>query len=471
MTTSTTRPVTTAELVDTLRDALEGSTVSTDDALLDALGHDAWPVSVVAARRGLHPTRPEAAVMARSEEDVATVLREAAAAGVPVVARGLGSSVTGQPLPTRGGVVLDLEELVGEPELDETDLTVTVPAGYNGGRLETWLGERGYTLNHYPQSLHRSSVGGWLATRATGQLSAKYGGIEQLVAAYRVALTDGTLVDVHSRPRAAVGPDMRQLFLGSEGAFGVVVRVTLRVFRTSALSTVAYVLPDVPAGLAAMREIVQRGLRPALVRFYDEDETRHAVPGETVDGCALFLGFDGPAEVAAAEERAAAAVVEELGGTSIGSAPVEAWLGRRFDFSTVERYLAAEGGYAETVEVAHLWSGVQGLYDDLREALSPLADEVLMHFSHVYDQGVSLYVILLGHAADDAAAAERLDRIWAVAMETTVAAGGELSHHHGAGLARQEYIPRSLGSQHRLLGVIKHALDPQGILNPGKLGL
>lgn len=471
-TDTTAAPPSVAALAANLTAALGPSRVSTDPGELDAMSHDAWPVSVVQAKRGAHVHRPEVVVRVDEESQVATTLTVAAAHGAAVTPRGLGSSVTGQPLPVHGGVLLDLGGLVGPAELDEMNLTVRVPAGVRGSDLESWLGERGYTMNFFPQSLSRSSVGGWLATRATGQFSSRYGGVEDLAVSYVVILADGTAVSVGSRPRAAVGPDLRELFLGSEGAFGVIVSVTLKVFRLAEHRVLAaYLMPDVESGLAAMRTIVQSGLRPALVRFYDEDETRHAVPGEGLGGCALFLACEGLDPVATSEAEACADIVTALRGRGLGPDPVSAWLSRRFDFSTVENVLAVPGGYAETIEVAHFWSDVAGLHRELRRALAPLADEVLGHFSHVYPQGTSLYVILLGRAEDDDEAQQRLAEIWRTAMEVTVRCGGELSHHHGAGLARQEYIAASLGAQHGLLRRLKDALDPKGLLNPGKLGL
>jgi alkyldihydroxyacetonephosphate synthase len=436
----------------------------------EAYSHDSWPVSTVLGKLGEHLYTPDVVVHVESTADVLAVLAVAQDLAVAVTPWGLGSSVTGQPLAREGGIMLDMGRLVTEPVLDTVDNTVTVGAGHRGSELEEWLNQRGHTLNHFPQSLGRSSVGGWLATRATGQLSSKYGGIEDLVVRYEVVLTDGSVLDVHARPRAAVGPDLRALFLGSEGCFGVITEVTLKVFPLAPHRRLgAFSMPSVAAGLEAMRTIAQASLRPMLVRFYDEAETAHAAPG--MEGCALFLGCDGFEAVAEAEFEECARIVRELGGRLVGPEPVEAWLGRRFDFSTVEKILASPGGYAETIEVAHLWSGIDELYTALTEALAPLADEVIAHFSHVYPQGTSLYVILLGHADSDEEARQRLAEIWRTAMKATVDVGGELSHHHGAGLARQEFIPEGLGEQHLLLRRLKEMLDPGFVLNPGKLGI
>ena len=432
-------------VIDELRRCL-GDAVRTADADLDARSHDTWPVATVLAKLGRHPYRPEAVVYARSVADVVETLRIAAATGTPLTAWGLGSSVTGQPLPVAGGIVLDLSELTGEAELDEVDRTVTVAAGVRGSALEAWLNERGLTLNHSPQSIGRSTVGGWIATRATGQFSSRYGGIEDLVIGYQVVLADGTVADLGQRPRAAMGPDLKHLFLGSEGTLGVITRVTLKVFAQPEHRILeAFTMPDVAAGVQAMRTISQSGLRPFLVRFYDADEAAHAVPGEAVRTPVLFLGSEGLTAVAVAEHAAAVAVVTARGGSSMGAAPVQAWMARRYDFSTVESLLAEPGGYAETIEVANVWSRITPMYDELKAQLSGLAGEVLGHFSHVYDQGSSLYIIMLGRADDDEAALARLQEIWARAMKVVVAHDGEISHHHGGGLARQPWVAESLG--------------------------
>jgi alkyldihydroxyacetonephosphate synthase len=233
----------------------------------------------------------------------------------------------------------------------------------------------------------------------------------------------------------------------------------------------SYSLPDVTTGLELVRRLVATGLRPFLVRLYDVDEARHALSTPSTSSPVLFLGFRGTPPVAEAECGVAAQLAASAGAVATGPAPVEAWMARRFDFSSVESLLDTNGGYAETIEVAHYWSEIEGLYHALKEALAPLADEVLVHFSHVYPQGTSMYVILLGRTTDDSAAVERIERIWSTTMAICLDRGAELSHHHGGGLARSPYAERALGSAHQLLRALKTALDPRGILNPGKLGL
>lgn len=455
-----------------LRTAVGPATVHTSAAEVEAAGHDTWPLSTKLARLGRHPHAADVVVRVGSFEDVPAVLAIAGEHGVPVTVRALGSSVTGQPLPTDGGIVLDVSAVPATHTVDETDLTVTATASHNGGELEDELNRRGFTTGHSPQSLYRSTVGGWLATLATGQFSSLYGGIEDLVVGYTVILATGETVELAASPRAAMGPDLRQVFIGAEGTLGVVSSVTLKIFplpEAQLLQTFA--LPTVEAGLAVLREQAAAGLRPFLLRLYDTDEARHLLDDPGQDRPVLLAGTRGPRLLAEAELAVLTDVATRHGGVELGPDAAQSWLRRRFDFSAVERRLDTAGGYAETIEVAHTWSHLGALYTALKAALGPLADEVLVHFSHVYPQGSSMYAILLGQAGDDEEAVERLRSIWATAMRVCLEHGAELSHHHGGGLARSPYARRSLGSAHLVLRRLKAALDPAGILNPGKLGL
>lgn len=442
------------------------------EADLAAYSYDVWPVAAKWRGQGKRPYAPDAVVRPADVEQVRRLIAWASERRVPVTPWGLGSSVTGAPLPARGGVALDMSALQRTLAIDETNLLARAEAGKRGIALEQELNARGYTLNHSPQSLDRSTVGGWVATRAMGQFSSRYGGIEDLLVSFSAVLPTGELVALPLAPRAAVGPDLRHLFVGAEGTTGVVTDVTLKIFplpEHRILESVRFA--HVEGGLEAMRQIMRAGLRPFLVRFYDQDEARHVLRDPGFAGCVLFLGFEGLRAVAEAEHAAGIALCRAAGGAPAGPAPVEAWMARRFDFSAVENLLAEPGGLAETIEVAHFWEEILPTYQALKAALAPYADEVLGHFSHVYPQGTSLYIILLGRAADDAEAERRLRAIWDVAMGICLERGAALSHHHGVGLARLPYIRRALGTAMPLLERVKAALDPAGVMNPGKLGL
>ena len=340
------------ELIDELRAALSLGAVSIDPADLRSRSHDSWPVASKWAQLGEHPYPADVVVRATSAGDVEAVVKIAARRSVPVTPWGRGSSVTGAALPVKGGIVLDLAGLDGAETVDDVNLTVTVPAGVLGSDLEARLNARGLTLGHSPQSLGCSSVGGWLATRASGQFSSKYGSIEDLVLGVTAVLSSGRRVTLTTSPRAALGPDLRQLFIGSEGTLAVITEVVLRIFPVPQHRVLeAFRFDDVTSGIEAMRQITRQGLRPFLVRFYDEDEARHAMQDVGFDGCVLFLGHEGLAALAACEHGLAVEIVERCGATSLGSTAVEAWMLRRFDFSTVEKALNKTGGYAETIEV------------------------------------------------------------------------------------------------------------------------
>lgn len=446
--------------------------IDTSPEVISAHSYDCWPLAVKWRLQDKMPFSPEVVVYPSSTEEVATVLSWANERQVAITAWGLGSSVVGGPIPTKRGICLDLSRMNATLGLNEEDMTVRVQAGAKGGGLEKFLNEKGLTLNNSPQSLYRSSVGGWVATRETGQFSSRYGGIEDLCVGLIAVLADGTVIDTGTLPRMAVGPDLRQIMIGSEGCLSVITEVEMRVFRLPEdreLETVTF--PSVVDGIAAIREIMQSDLRPFLLRFYDPEEAHHAMVDKAFASPVMFLGCQGRKDIAGLELDACIEICKSFGGETIGSAGVEAWLDRRFDFSAVEAVLDRPGGVAETIEVAHCWSGINETYLALKERLAPFADEVLGHFSHAYSNGVSLYIILIGETDSAAAAEQRLHDIWRVSMEVAIETGAAISHHHGTGMARAPYVQQALGSAAPILSKLKDALDPKGILNPGKLGL
>ncbi len=447
---------------------------STDDEELVRHNRDAWPMTIKLAQAGQTPYLPQVIVHPRYPEEVVHLLNWANEHRVPVTAWGAGSGVVGSALPTQGGILLELSQLNKILVLDETNLLVKVQAGTMGHRLEAELNSRGFTLNHSPQSLDRSTVGGWIATRASGQFSSRWGSIEDFVLAITVVLANGEMVSTRLAPRAALGPDIKSMFIGSEGTLGIVLDATLKIFpiaETRILETLSF--PSLESGLTATRRVMQSGLRPFLIRYYDADESIFVARWSGItppsNGNLFVLGCEGLSDMAQSEYRATMQILQSEGGERLGPEIAQGWMDHRFDFSGVENRLAQPGGVAETIEIASMWDNILDTYQALKKKLSPLAEHVLGHFSHAYAQGVSLYMILLGEAEDAPAAVRRLEEIWDVAMKTSMEHGAAISHHHGIGLARQEYLRAELGASHDVLEQIKHALDPQGILNPGKL--
>jgi alkyldihydroxyacetonephosphate synthase len=456
------------------RAAFPSDTWRENDEELDQYSQDAWPRALKMAQAGEKLYRPQVVFHARFAQQVPELLAWANRHMVPVTVRGGGSEVVGSSLPVQGGILLDVSGLKGIQVLDKQGLFVKVGAGTLGTELEEELSRRGFTLHHSPQSLWCSTAGGWVATRSTGQFSSRWGGIEDLLLALTVAMADGTLVSTPLVPRAATGPDLKSLFIGSEGTLGVIVDVTLKIFpipEHQQFDTFSF--PTLQAGLLGLQAIMQSGLQPFLARLYDANETPFVAHGSGLDfpsgGSLLLLGFEGLCDVVKAEYAAAATLIQQQGGTSLGSGITDGWMERRFDVSALENLLKRPGGLADTIEVAHFWGQIYDLHQALTRNLAPLVRIVMGHFSHAYPQGVSLYMILLGEQADAAAAAAQLGSVWDVAMRTALEHGAAISHHHGVGLARQPYLQEALGPGHAVLEQVKDALDPNGILNPGKM--
>jgi alkyldihydroxyacetonephosphate synthase len=446
--------------------------VLTDRQVILAHSVDRWPAAIKARQQGLQPWQPQVVVRPTTVEQVQQILAWASERAVPITPWGSGSGVTGAALATQGGIILDMTAFNRVKLLDEENLIVQVEAGMNGLELEKILNQRGYTLNHSPQSLELSTVGGWIATRAVGQFSSRWGGIENLAIGLTSVLASGEIVSTPLGPRASMGSDILNLFIGSEGTLGVISDVTLRIFPLPEYRCFeSLTFPDLPDGIQAMRQLMRSGLRPFLARLYDQDEARHVMGNPSFPSCLLFLGFEGVEDVARAEYRSALSICASNGGDALGAEPALSWMERRFDFSMVENRLNQVGGYAETIDVADFWSGIYHTYQALKIGLSPYADEVFGHFSHVYPQGTSLYMIMLGQAQDDAAAGAKLEAIWRTAMQICLERKAVLSHHHGVGLVRSPYMQEALGSSLVVLERVKKALDAAGVLNPGKLGL
>jgi alkyldihydroxyacetonephosphate synthase len=411
-------------------------------------------------------------VRPRSTAEVAAALRTAQRVGVPVVPYGGGSGVVGGATPPAGAVVVDLRALDALLELNEQACWARVQAGMMGGVYEATLGARGYTTGHYPQSIHLSTVGGWVATRAAGQFSTRYGNIEDLCLGLEVVLASGEIVRLEPTPRASVGPQLRELFLGSEGTLGVVTEVCLRVHplpEERALASFAF--PTMPAALDAVRRILRVGWRPAVLRAYDAVETaRHFSASAPADRCLLLVVSEGPAALVAVEAAACAAVAAAGDGVAVGPEPVAHWLETRNTVPSWDFFLDREM-LADTIEVAAGWDRIDALYARVVDALAGAPGVVVAsgHSSHGYVQGTNIYFTFVQKPADFSRAEADYLEAWGRALETTRAAGGTIAHHHGIGRLRAPWLARELGSAYPLLRDIKRALDPRGLLNPGTL--
>jgi alkyldihydroxyacetonephosphate synthase len=516
---------------------------------------DMWPRLLFLVRDGTPlPYRPHAVVWPESAREVQSVVRVARALSVPVVPYGGGSGVCGGAVPLRGGITIDTKRMDQVLALESSEMLCDVEAGANGERFERELARRGYTAGHFPSSIYCSTVGGWLACRAAGQMSTKYGKIEDRVAGLTLVSGRGELLRSEDFARAQRGPNWTQLVLGSEGTLGIITSARIRVAPAAALRLFrGFEFRDIAQGVEAIRRVLQRGLRPAVVRLYDEFDTfvhlsgaRHAdaevdrsrfapVPergtgalphlpgrndGETGtrglfaraaglvgspsalpeglrreamtvalsrprlfnlvanqfaekvsrSGCLLVIALEGAAIRTEVESRLTFGELERAGGIDLGEDPGRQWFEHRYSVSYGMSRVYRDGAFVDTMEVAAPWERVLDLYHSVREAIGRHA-LVMAHFSHAYPDGCSIYFTFLGHA-DSRRDSERIyDSVWRDGLAATSRAGGTISHHHGIGMLKSAWMSAEHREAMVILRALKRSFDPDGIMNPGKLGL
>jgi alkyldihydroxyacetonephosphate synthase len=428
---------------------------------------------------------PDAVLLPGTDDEVAEILRYCSQHGIAVVPFGGGTSVVGGLDPIRGAfdavVSLDLrrfDQLLG---FDAVSGEAEFGAGVTGPQAEQLLAAHGFSLGHFPQSFEFASLGGYAATRSSGQDSAGYGRFSDMIRGLHVITPAGAL-DLGRAPQSAAGPDLRQLLIGSEGVFGIVTRVRVRVHPAPDVTRYeAWSFPDFATGTAALRAVTQTGTGPTVIRLSDEAETgvnlatTEAIgESQITGGCLAITVFEGTAAHADSRHAETRELITAMGGTSLGEAPARAWEHGRFGAPYLRDSLLAAGALCETLETATDWSNIPALKAAVTEALTTALAEsgtpalVLCHISHVYATGASLYFTVV--------AGQRGNPIeqWRAAKTATcdaiVGTGATITHHHAVGADHRPWMRDEVGELGvQVLRAVKATLDPAGILNPGKL--
>lgn len=443
--------------------------VSDDLATRNEASRDWWPLAMIWATENQVPAQAAVVVQPQSTAEVQAILALCNEAQVPVTTSGGRSGVCGAAVPLYGGVVLDTTALTGINFVDTESQIVEVLPGTFGDHLETQLrGEYELTLGHWPQSISLSTVGGWLACRSAGQLSNRYGKIEDMVVGLEVVLANGEVVRTHQAPRQASGPDLTSLFVGSEGTLGVITRAWLRLHKAPQVEAhAAYGFESWQAGMEACRRILQRGANPAVLRLYDSIESARSY-GTRDLAVLLVLDEGDPATV---EANMAVTAAECRDSKTLDSALVRQWLGHRNEVSALES-LIQNDFVVDTMEISGPWSALPAICEETLAALRaiPGVRAASVHQSHAYTDGACLYFTFAGRPENSGREAF-YDACWEAGTKTVLRNGGTLSHHHGVGLNRSRFVDEALGSANRVFQSVALALDPNGILNPGKLGL
>ena len=429
--------------------------------------------------RGQPLTTADYIVHPGTAEEIAALMEVANIYRIPVIPWGGGSGSQGGALPTFGGIIVDTKRLNKIIEIDERSLTVTAQAGIIGTQLEWALNERGLTLPHYPASANCATLGGYLAPRGSGTISTKYGKAEDLMMSMQVVLPTGAIIRTPPVPNHASGPDYARLFLGSEGTFGIITEATMMIDYLPQVRLLRAVLfDDLSGAIEAGRRIMTRRLDPMVIRLYDPGSTASLVKqvlGYELEGAYMVIGFDGDADLAALQEEKAMAICEELGAHDLGREPGEKWWNHRYDFYYPPQTLMLPWMYG-TVETVTTFDKLEQVYRAKKAAIEETYAgwniRYIGHFSHWFHWGASLYdrFIIEEPPLDAGEALSLHNRVWTTAVTTSVENGGMINEHHGVGLKLGRYMRLQYGTAWPLLKDIKQAIDPNGIMNPGKVG-
>jgi alkyldihydroxyacetonephosphate synthase len=377
-------------------------------------------------------------------------------------------------------VSLDLRRLSGLVAFDGVDHEATFQAGTTAPAAEALLAERGFELGHFPQSFEFATLGGFAAMRSSGQNSAGYGRFDAMVTGLRVVTPTGTL-DLGRAPGSAAGPDLVRWFLGSEGTFGVITQVRLRVHPApEARLFDAWSFGSFAAGADALRRVAQLGTGPTVIRLSDEEETAvslaqvGSIGRALAKGCSAVVLHEGPAALTPARREATSQVLREAGGEPADPKLAASWDHGRFRAPYLRDALLAHGVFCETLETATTWSNLRALKAAVGTALRQgfveegARNRILCHVSHVYPTGASLYFTVI--AALGTEPLEPWTRIKSRVNDAIMAAGGTISHHHGVGSDHAPWLEREIGATGiRMLRAVRAELDPAGIMNPGAL--
>lgn len=441
-----------------------------------AYSRDRMPYGLFRLRADSLPgTLPAAIVSPGNADEVLAVVDYARQHKLRLIPFGAGSGVLGGTVPLASEVMVDLKRLNRILDLNAVDGTVTVQAGMNGMQFEQELARQGFTAGHLPQSIAMSTVGGWVACRGAGQASSRYGKIEDMVLGLKAVLPNGRQVEVRPVARRAVGPSIKDLFVGSEGVLGFITEVTLRVWRQPEYATpLVLAFPSIDSGFSALREVMQSELRPEVIRLYDHKESVQRTEGlpEFAERPILcIMKFSGKEQLAVVERDMSLAICGRHGALPASLAPYEHWEATRFhSYSTQWQ---SDGYYMDTIEITAPWTRLPAMYNAMYAAAQAIHPEMHFgaHWSHIYPEGACQYMTVRLPPMPEEQAIALHQRAWDAIERLCLDLGGSVAHHHGAGLFRNPWVRVELNEGLQMLQILKDGLDPDNLINPGKLAL
>jgi alkyldihydroxyacetonephosphate synthase len=429
--------------------------------------------------KGLSQPAPDLVVRPTTTAEVERVVQIASDFRVPVVPRGGGSGTQGGTFAPYGGIAIDLSDMTKIIDIDEESLVLTAEAGLTGPALEDQLRRRGLTLAHYPGSYHLgATLGGYVAARGSGVVSTKYGKAEDQVLQIRAVVPPGKSIDTLPVPSHAAGPDLLQLLVGSEGTLAVITEVAFRLEHLpEARQFLSFDFPSIEAGLDAARLITTRRLRPAVMRLYDEADSVKLKEwvGIPFTGTLMVLMCDGDPGLVSYEASAITDLAGRAGGTPLGPDIGQLWWDRKYEPYAKGKLPAPPMMYG-TFDTVARFSDLPKIYRAKKQIIEDTFAErgarYSAHFSHWFPWGGMIYdrFYVDDPPTDPAAAFALHDELWDAGVTTSLAYGGVINEHHGIGVKLGRFMRPQYGEAFELLRSLKKAWDPDGIMNPGKLG-
>jgi len=461
------------KIVSKLAEIVGENNVSTKNIDILAYTKDSTLIAFNWTLQGKIAGLPDIITWPETVKHISEILKLANKEKIPVIPYAEGSGVVGGAIAIRGGIILDMKKFNKVLEINDKDLTVTAQTGINGMNLERFLNDKGYTTGHIPQSLYTSSLGGWIAHRAAGQFSTKYGKIEDIVMGMEIVLPQGDIINFKPIARASTGPQFDKLFIGGEGTLGIVTKATLKIWPSPEKRTlISYAFPTFEDSLEATRQILRQQIYPAVMRIYDADETfRHFGHIEKAKNKVMVVFVcEGIGRLVDLEEQITKETCEKNNGVECGDEPVEHWFETRFKVTDTSSTPTFQLVF-DTIEIGFLWDKAADMYHSVIEATKKVKGMVMItaHVSHFYPNGVGFYFTFAGVPPKELTDLEFYQEVWDTVIKTVEDCGGSFGHHHGVGINRSKWMPVEWGKSFDTLKKIKKLLDPNNILNPGKI--
>jgi alkyldihydroxyacetonephosphate synthase len=461
------------KIVSKLAEIVGENNVSTKNIDILAYTKDSTLIAFNWTLQGKIAGLPDIITWPETVKQISEILKLANKEKIPVIPYAEGSGVVGGAIAIRGGIILDMKKFNKVLEINDKDLTVTAQTGINGMNLERFLNDKGYTTGHIPQSLYTSSLGGWIAHRAAGQFSTKYGKIEDIVMGMEIVLPQGDIINFKPIARASTGPQFDKLFIGGEGTLGIVTKATLKIWPSPEKRTlISYAFPTFEDSLEATRQILRQQIYPAVMRIYDADETfRHFGHIEKAKNKVMVVFVcEGIGRLVDLEELITKETCEKNNGVECGDEPVEHWFETRFKVTDTSSTPTFQLVF-DTIEIGFLWDKAADMYHSVIEATKKVKGMVMItaHVSHFYPNGVGFYFTFAGVPPKELTDLEFYQEVWDTVIKTVEDCGGSFGHHHGVGINRSKWMPVEWGKSFDTLKKIKKLLDPNNILNPGKI--